>query len=652
MDIEITESDREIKQVHKKHSQRNDYMGGKARDIDRRHKPFIGWDGEGFSLDGTHHYALFGSSAGLRIRGNLDWQSCLPLLFQSPKDAHHVIFAGTYDVVMMFRNAPRVDYLLKGFPIYLNEYRVQFLKGKFLKVTDRKLKESRILYDVFTFFGTSFVKACREYLGDLPILDEVQAMKEQRNLFTEAGILEDTGEVETYMSQELDLLVKLCTDLRAKLALVNIHPQYWHGPGAVASTILKMNHVKKHESNGAYNDEFRRHAEAAYYGGRFEQFQRGTFEGTVYQYDIRSAYPAAMRFLRSLDATVWDLRYGNSARDSFSEYGLYYVDWERSPEPISIGYLPYRHTNGNIYYPPYFAKGWYWGIEIPPLLQGHITKGYFPMVDEVTYPLEFVQEMYDQRAKLKAAKQPHQLALKLGLNSIYGKLAQSKGAKLNEAKEWIYPTFHEVVWSGWITAFTRRKISDALHSVPQKYIIATETDSVFSLVPLDLPVNGGLGAWECEELEGIKYIQSGVSLVKKGGEWHFKTRGFTVKRTQDEVALWSSFLESDNASMTIKQTRFSTDPRTETFGNWFETEHTLSLNESPIQKRVHAKGYCRACKDGRSLGACMHPMLVPKIEPRESTAYKFIWNLPLDEGDVFAQLLRENDPTFRLEYAS
>lgn len=630
--------------------QRSDFSGGEKRDITRRTKPFIAWDGEGYTHDGRHTYALFGSSRGLRVYGDLSWRECLPLLMESPKEAHHVIFAGTYDIVMMFRDIERVSFLLKGFPIYLDQYRIQFLRGKFLKVTDRKLKTTRILYDVFTFFGCSFVKACREYLGDLPILDEVQAMKEQRNTFTASGILEDSS-VETYMGQELDLLVDLCTDLRDKLAKVNIHPQYWHGPGAVASTILKTEKVKPHQANGAYDDTFRRCAEAAYYGGRFEQFQRGTHESTVYQYDIRSAYPAAMRFLRSLDSTVWDYRLGRHARDTFTEYGLYYVDWESRPEPISIGWLPYRHTNGNIYYPPYFAKGWYWGIEIPPHLCDSIVKGYYPILEsEPTYPLTFVADMYTQRAALKRARQPHQLALKLGLNSIYGKLAQSKGAKLNEDKSWVYPTFHEVVWSGWITAYTRRKIADALHSVPQKLIIATETDSVFSLVPLDVPVSEQLGDWECETLEGIKYIQSGVSLVKKGGEWHFKTRGFTVKRTQNEVELWAAFLESDNPTMTIRQTRFSTDPRTETFGNWFETEHTLSLNERPNQKRIHIKAYCMQCKYEKTLGNCLHGMLVPKIAPQESTPYSFIWNMPLEDGDVFARLLQQDDPNYRLEY--
>jgi hypothetical protein len=137
-------------------------------------------------------------------------------------------------------------------------------------------------------FRVSFVKACQEYgVGDAELLAQVADMKLQRNDFQ--GI---TPEIETYMSQELDLLVDLCDNLRGRLAMANIYPAQWHGPGAIASAVLRTQKVG--QAKGSYPDDFRLHAESAYYGGRFEQFQRGTYLGSVYQYDIRSAYPAAM----------------------------------------------------------------------------------------------------------------------------------------------------------------------------------------------------------------------------------------------------------------------------------------------------------------------------------------------------------------------
>lgn len=615
----------------------------RKRNTKRRDRPFIAWDGEGYTVAGSHHYALFGSSTGLRVSGRLTWRDCMRLLFEADADAHHVIYAGTYDVVMMFRDTPIAAQLLKGETVVLEQYRLRFLRGKFLRVTDREKHETRTLFDVFTFFGTSFVKACREYLGASSMLDEMEEMKSQRSLFTKNDVL--NGAVEPYMASELKMLVELCTALRERLAMVNIHPAQWHGPGAVASTVLRDHGIKKHK--GVYSEEFRQVAESAYYGGRFEQFKRGTYEGTVYQYDIRSAYPDAMQHLMSLANVRWTRVRSPKIVDPLLPTGLYKVECMRTNHPF--GYLPYRNKAGSIYYPQW-VDGWYWGVEIPRDLWSFIEEAWFPCEQGPVdiFPFTFVAEMYEQRAKLKAANQPHQLALKLALNSLYGKLAQSKGASKDGLK-WKYPTFHESVWAGWITAYTRRKISDALHSVNPSSIIATETDSVFSLEPLPVSVGEGLGEWDCDVLDGIKYIQSGVSLVKRNNTWNFKTRGFTVKRTENEVEIWSKFLAMKNPILTVKQTRFGTDARQDTFGQWYETTHNLRFDNG-MEKRIH--NWCPNCEVG-TYNECLHDLIVPPIPMRPSEPYKFMWRRdPNDTVDMIKELLEEShdDPVLRLEY--
>jgi len=617
---------------------------GHTRTLNRHNRKFIGWDGEGYTVNGKHYYGLFGNSEGARLTSpSLSWRECLQALFKSDGNAHHVIFAGTYDVVMMFRNEPQIWGMLKAQTVYLDQYRITFLRGKMLRVIDLELKETRTLYDVFTFFGTSFVKACEEYLGDSDTIQQIQAMKLQRDSFTKDEVI--NGRVNQYMTQELDMLVQLCNELRERLAMVNIHPHQWHGPGAVASTVLKMQKVKPHI--GTYTDQFRRNCEAAYYGGRFEQFQRGTYEGTVYQYDIRSAYPNAMRYLPSLAGVTFE--YEISPK-TINPYGLYYVNHTSSASAFSIGRLPYRSPHSSIYYPPHFARGYYWGIELPDSYLSDIEHGWTPHNLSSERPFMFVEEMYEQRAKLKAANQPHQLALKLALNSLYGKLAQSKGARAN-GSGWTYPTFHEVIWAGWITAYTRRMIADAMLSAPTGSVIATETDSVFSTVPLDLPLGSKLGEWDLDILEGIKYIQSGVSLVKRDGNWRFKTRGFTVKRTQNEVELWSNFLANKPHRMAIRQTRFGTDPRQKHFGQWYAQEHNLTLDNNPLEKRIH--DYCANCElEANTYNDTMHYLFCPPIPIGESTPYQFVWrqNEHELESDAPIAFLVTDEPTLRLEY--
>ncbi len=625
----------------------------KVRDERQRNKPFVAYDGEGFTTqDGTHHYALFGNSLGARIRGSdVSWRSCFQMLFNAPKEAHHVIFAGSYDIVMMFRNEPieQVKRLMQSKPCTFDQYRVTFMRGKMLRITDKERKETRTLFDVFSFFGKSFVKACEEYLGESELLTEIHAMKLKRDTFTAAQFVD--GTVASYMGQELKLLVELCHSLRERLALVNIHPQSWHGPGAVASTVLRTHKVKDHM--GTYDDTVRLTAESAYYGGRFEQFQRGTFNQPCYQYDIRSAYPAVMAQLPSFDGAWWITRKGAPHR--IEPYSLYYVDWQDdSADPFSIGWLPHRRSDGSIYFPPNFAKGWYWGIEIPPHMRGSITEQMVTKLASDVKPFAFVEEMYEQRAILKRANQPHQLALKLALNSLYGKLAQSKGARLNDDGTYKRPTFHQIMWAGLITAATRRMLNDAMHAKGlEGKIIATETDSIFSTVPLDLPISEALGQWDKEVLEGITYVASGVSLIKRDGVWSFKTRGFSITRNASEVELWRDFLSAKGKTMALAQVRFGTDPRRQDFATWYRLSYQLSL-DGLNSKRRHNEQFCEHCRYEDGYNNSLHPLYCPPIPITETTPYRFTWNDILEGPATLEDMIRLDDENsdilLRLEY--
>lgn len=648
-----------------------DYQGWRTvRDDTRRNRPFIAWDGEGYTDDnGEHHYSLFGSSTGLRVSGDdISWKECLPLLFEAPKAAYHVIFAGTYDVTMMFRNLFGARKLLSGQPCRINkQYRATFYKGKKLQITDTYKKETRILYDVFSFFNKSFVKACKEYLGDLPILEDVQRMKENRGKFTRQDILEGT-DVSIYMGQELELLVMLCDDLRAKLAAVDIHPSFWHGPGAIASTILRQHKVKK--AKGDYSDEFRTYAEAAYYGGRFEQFQRGAYEGKVYQYDIRSAYPNAMRYLPSLAHVNW--KHEMDTPSNVDIYGLYHVNYAGKYRASIVGPLPHRTPTRRIVYSNQFAIGWYWGVEIPQSLHTDIDEYWqpeFPL--NATNPLLFIPEMYDKRAQLKREGKAEQLALKLAMNSGYGKLAQSKGAHVKDGIL-VRPGFHEIVWAGWITAKTRQMIREALWSVPPNQLIATETDSVFSIVPLNLDVGPGLGQWELVMYDGIKYIANGISLVKycpcpKCGirhsydkscdekcesEWGSKSRGFSysLKGLTWEIEQWDDLLAGRIPDIGIRQNRFGTDPRNKNFSKWYDMDYRLSLTQlNQTSKRQHFSKFCPACVAGKEhMDNTLHTLFVTPTAIRESTAYRFAWAKDIEMEGVDYKIDKEQEATMQM----
>jgi len=588
---------------------------------DHRDKRFVAWDGEGGNdANGTHRYLLFGNSDGARVvsETGIGWLEALDLLMQSPKNAIHVVFAGTYDVVKMFETASpkQLDRLHGSQPVYFDRYRVWWLRGKWLRVQDRQTGETRTLFDVFSFFGKSFVKACAEY-GVKAELDAIQAMKDKRSEFRAI-----TPEVEHYMSMELDALVMLMETLRARLAAVGIHPSSWHGPGAIASTVLKSRKVS--EARGTYDDRFRLLAESAYYGGRFEQFQRGHHKGPVWEYDIRSAYPSAMQHLPDLASVQWYRTKPSAIRtDRLSPFGLYRV---QGLVTYPFGLFPWRNRHGAIFYPTTFLNGWYWGIEVPEYARPYIVDAWEPEGDGLyARPFSFVPEMYDARARLKTEGKPEQLAYKLALNSFYGKLAQSKGARY-ENGTWRLPSFHEPVWAGWITAYTRSRIRDAALQNPSA-VIAVETDALFTTEPLEVDLGTGLGQWEQITADGIIYLQSGVYFLREGDEWNVKSRGFSPRG--HDAQTWLKNLRKlprgTDEGIAVAFNRFITDRRQSAYGQWKPSNHLLRLDQSE-SKRVHRADHCGTCTGGyRSYASGLHRLVVPKLVPEPTTPYPFPW---------------------------
>lgn len=578
---------------------------------------FVGWDGEGYTdSEGVHHYMLFGCSEGYYVKGDdLTHKECfeLMLMVAAKRKANHVIFAGGYDTVMMIRHYPTkiIQRILAGKPTHYGGYRHEYFKGKYLRIGNGTT--SITLYDVFTFFSTSFVKACREYLGDDPDFDRIESTKLLRDKFVE-------GDLETlilpYMQQELKYLVKLCHILRKRLHDAGIDPSQWHGPGAVASAVLRKRGIKAHKAqtpNGV-----REASRYAYFGGRFEQFRIGYHNERVYQYDIRSAYPYAITRLPSLAGLDWVNR--QRRRNVFNAYGLYRVSYTGSDKATldKPGPLPWRDNNRNIYYPHDIKECWYWGIELQAA-QRHDTgtltvlEAWEPKTDPVDFPFKWVGEMYYERNKMKQEGNPTQLALKLAMNSLYGKLAQSKGAKLLEDGSWRIPTYHQLEWAGWITAACRAKLYDAMMQAGSS-LIAVETDAVYSTKPLDLICSTNLGDWEEEKLDAIMYIQSGVYFKKDGGKWKLKSRGFEPRNHTFES--WYDVMgrlpKDKEANVTITLRRFGSVPTQDNFAKWYEMTRTSTILQKS-SKRIHVESECIWCQRGHSMTEFMHTLIVPQF---------------------------------------
>lgn len=478
----------------------------------------MSWDGEG----GHGRYWLFGCSDGdyVQAEGGLTTYECFALLLRKAvkyPDRIHIAYGFNYDVTMMTVSLPD-DKLLQLKDTHhtsWGRWHLEWMPNKWFRIYDWRDKVGIRIFDGMTFFQQTFLNACKMVLGATDErYAEVAAGKDKRSSFE----WEEIDSIRSYMFAELDLSDRLFTRLRENFNAAGIHPRGWYGPGAIASALLSREGIKSHITRDLAAG-VREAAAYAYFGGRFESYYTGRYSGPVYSYDIRSAYPHALRNIPSVAQGTFrytDFRLSGPPDprriDDFSLYRLRYH--YGGPDKARLGFphpFPYRDRQNRVFYPPH-VEGWYWGVEIKAAAEFfpdaiHIFEGWvYEQHEDTASPFAFVVPLYEQRARWKAEGNGAQLACKLALNSLYGKLAQRVGWNQETRQP---PTWHQLEYAGFITATCRAMIYRAMMQAPGD-IIAVETDGIYSRVPLKLEEGTELGQWEAEIYSEIIYVQSGV----------------------------------------------------------------------------------------------------------------------------------------------
>lgn len=515
-----------------RHKTRTGHRGKQLSKWDRR--LLIAWDGEGYTdVDGiTHLYNLLASSDGSSISdpSGLGTERIFEyVLRQSNPKAINVIYGGSYDVNMWLRDIPiaKLLELWNTGTVLWKHYKISYAHRKKFSVTEQFYGKGApkprtfILWDVLGYFQSTFVVACRKWLGDLPILDEIERMKQLRSGFSE----EQFSEVAEYNRSELVLLVSLMTSLFEAMDEAGIVLTRYDGAGSIAAFLLRVNNVKEHMGDQPL--EVQRWSQRAYSGGRIEAIKIGNKEeqkngkDCIFRADINSAYPSACIGLPSFKGARWSA----SSEWNESPYSLVEVEYSF---PTGKPFYPLwnRDPSGSISYPR-AGHGTYWGVEIQTAIKHNpgcirIKSAYNVELATNHKPFVFIENVYKQRLIFKQRGSMASEALKLGLNSIYGKLAQQAGYHGGRI-----PTYHNLAWAGLITAFTRSKLYEVSQGISRS-VIAFATDAVISTVPMaDRVVNGtAIGEWSCDAFTGITIVQAGVYWLCKGGEWQSKYRGF------------------------------------------------------------------------------------------------------------------------------
>lgn len=494
---------------------------------------FVAWDGEGGCgehrtcppegpCDHGQDYMYLANSEGgelVRPRGITTREAFAFLTSEARRigpDATHVCFGLSYDANEMLCAVPRLDLrrLWRGDKILARpSFRVQYRSRKSLWVQDLRTRSALTVWDVHGFFQSTFIKAVVDNLGPAdPRLPIIRAGKERRGTFHAAEL--DT--IRPYTQAELSALVDLCVRLRASFDGAGLVLRRWDGAGAAAAALMEREGVKAHLAvvPPAVHDA----ALYAYSGGRIETLRYGYHEGTIWHGDIRSAYPFAAAEMPSLKAGAWH----HTGKTVAGGFALMKVAWDFGRLGDRFPALPFsfRRSDHSIYFPRR-GRSWVWrpeveaALSVPDLARRvRVLDGWeFRPADAGYRPFAWIRDIYAEREKMKKAKPPNpaQKAIKLGLNSVYGKLAQ-------KPRNGHAPPFHQIEYAGWITSTTRARLF-RVAAASGAACVTLATDGIYATEPLpEIVDEDQLGGWELAQHEAMLIAQSGVYWLRDAPE--------------------------------------------------------------------------------------------------------------------------------------
>lgn len=499
---------------------------------------YLGIDGEGQSApNGTdHHYVLLACSDEVGSqeyvlrphpsRDRLTTIQCLDFLMQLPTYRTKIFsYSFNYDLTMILRDVdnstlyhlfrPELRARLKNpekgpWPVRWNEW---FLNLQGTKFTLHAGKDSKriIVWDLFRFYQSKFVSALKEWkVGDESMRARMTVMKDKRSEFDKV----DKNEVERYCLSECRAMAELGRKLVDAHTEAGLTLKSYYGAGSSGAAMLDVMGIRGKIAKPM--PEMREAVACSFFGGRFENSVIGTIEEQVWGYDISSAYPYQTFMLPCLEHGRWihttkrkDL---DGKRASLVHYGLSNQD-----RIVHWGPFPFRDPNGTISYPSESGGGWVWSKEylagerlFPKSVQ--FREAWVYETDCICRPFERIPEFYVLR--LQIGKDGPGIVIKLAVNSVYGKLAQSLGNA----------PFNCWIWASMITSGCRAQMLEmlALHKhLGNALMIATDGLYTRERIVCPKPIETGtgelihgkskpLGGWE------EKLMSKGVFCARPG----------------------------------------------------------------------------------------------------------------------------------------
>jgi hypothetical protein len=336
---------------------------------------------------------------------------------------------------------------------------------------------------------------------------------------------------------------------------IPVRPSELYGSGSVAGAAYKFHSVPKRDDThvgdvtaaGVGVDDM---ARLTYFGGVIETPVLGRIAGTVDEVDLNSAYPAqAVRLPCMREGHGAWVRQRGSWRQTPPDGAVGHVLATWRVAGTSTGPFVVRTRDGRVKQPMTGYRVW---VTLPEYVAAVERFGDKVMCHETVWwtqscecvnPLVWIADLYAERQRIKAAMKDlpegspewqalkcREEAIKLVINSCYGKLAQQRPT-LGK-----YTNLH---YASFITGGTRAEVRRETwrREAQGGTVVYMHTDSVLSVG--GTPTDGGkaLGAWGMEkQSHGLVIVQPGLAVSLDGGK--SASRGCGISQFRKATEEW------------------------------------------------------------------------------------------------------------------
>lgn len=432
------------------------------------------------------------------------------------------------------------------------------LQGTKFTVSKRGVR--RVIWDIWKFYQSKFVNACDDWkVGTQEERDLMRLMKNKRHLFDQMSF----EEVKAYCQKECTFMGELGRKLVEAHQAVKLELHSFYGAGSSGGAMLKAMGIQ--ERIRGVPPAMKEAVACAFVGGRFENSVIGEIEGPVYNLDISSAYPYQLCFLPCLKHGTWERTKERKDLETCLHALVKYGLNEANISITNWAPFPFRTADGSICFPIESGGGWVYKDEY---LAGENIFSHVEFREAWIYkskcscqPFAQIPNYYCERIRI--GKEGPGIVIKLGVNSCYGKLAQSVGNAL----------FNSWLWAGMITSGCRAQVLQlmGLHK-DRSNLLMIATDGVYSRehfgyqnregiwvpstgYPIPQPSDTGtnhtgkpLGGWETTPVErGVFIARPGIYFPLSPSEKDLKSvkgrgvgKGTILENWQKIISTWNA----------------------------------------------------------------------------------------------------------------